>query len=228
MQKTKKFIYDENTPPIYYRPGTSDEILIQHLLIDKQEYFLPGLEASVVFDIGANIDVMAIVLSSVYPKAKIHCFEPEPNNFELLELNTKHLPNVVLHKEALDSYNGETMIYGSDDATNHGGFSSHLKPEKEAIQGSMVKVSRMSQVCDTYGTPEIIKIDCEGAEHNILTDIPQLDKVLWITGELHGVKDFELLSKLSVTHEIQTARQFGMKVWHFQAANREKLFKKVE
>lgn len=225
--KLKKFHWSEDAPPITYREGTSDVAIINAVLVNQQEYSFPSVAAKVVFDIGANIGVTAVILATIYKDAVIHCFEPEQENYDLLAMNTGHLPNVSLHKCGLDNHTGDAMLFGSDDPTNFGGFSAHLKPEKEAIAGSKIQIERMSKICDKFGTPDIIKIDCEGAEFNILTDIPAIDKVLWITGELHGVKDFELLSRLSVTHEIQTMRQFGDKVWHFNAANRELLFQKV-
>ena len=227
MNKIKKFHWNDNAPPIHYREGTSDEAIINTVLVNQQEYAFPNIEAKTVFDIGANIGVTAVILASVYKDATIHCFEPEPANFDLLTLNTEHLPNVIRYQQGLDNSRGHAVLMGSDDPTNYGGFSTRIPPEKEAIKGCTVEIARMANMCDRLGTPEIIKIDCEGAEYNILTDIPDISKVLWITGELHGVKDFDLLSRLSSTHEIQTSRRFGDKVWHFHAANREVLFTKL-
>ena len=46
---------------------------------------------------------------------------------------------------------------------------------------------------------DLIKIDTEGAEYDILTSINYkfLKKTSWITGELHGNRDFELLNYLA-------------------------------
>lgn len=226
--KTKKFIYDEEMPPIIYRPGTSDETIINSVLVNQQEYLFPNLaNANVVFDIGANIGVTAIILSKIYPGAIIHAFEPDEQNFKLLCQNTSHLKNVARYEVAIDNYNGETTLFGSDDPANLGGYSTTKKPESSAMLEKKVPVVRMAGLCLKFGHPDVIKIDCEGAEFNILTDIPQIEKVLWISGELHNIRDFELLSKLCPTHEIQTARTFGSGCWHFQAANRAEMFQNV-
>ena len=44
----------------------------------------------------------------------------------------------------------------------------------------------------------MIKIDTEGAEYDILTGLEEkiLQESDWITGELHGNRDFELLNYL--------------------------------
>lgn len=222
---TKKFVWDENKPPLIYRPGTSDEAIIDAILVNKREYTFPNLaKIETVFDIGANIGVTAVIMANLYPSARVHCFEPEKENFELLTENTKHFTNVSLHQCAVDNYSGETTLFSSDEPKNLGGFSTSKKSADAHLPESKVQVVRMASLCTKFGHPELIKIDCEGAEYNILTDIPQIEKVLWITGELHGIKDFDLLTRLSITHEIQTDRRFGDVVWHFQAAHRAELF----
>lgn len=226
---TRLFIYDETKPPIKYRPGTMDEAIINDVLVRRGEYLFPHYpDAAVVFDIGGNIGVTTVILADLYPQARIHSFEPESENFKLLLENTAHLENVVCHNTAVDNYTGKTQLFGHDNALNLGGFSTTIEPEKEAMPGTTVSVARMASLCDNLGTPDIIKIDCEGAEFNILTDVPDINKVLWISGELHGVRDFELLSELTQTHEIQTFRQFGQQNWNFQAAHRSKFFSPVK
>lgn len=226
--KLKKFLLDDGYPPIYYRPGTSDEAIIRSILIDRQEYKFPQGNIKLIYDIGANIGVATLVLNNIYPNAIIHCFEPEPENFEILRRNTEHLgPKVVLNKVALSNYNGTTQLYGSEDPNNLGGFSTHIKPSEGKVPNTQVPVVRTSFYIDKVGAPEIIKIDCEGSEHDILLDVPDLSKVLWITGELHGVKEFELLANIqSKGFDIGANRPLGTKTWNFCAANRQKFFVK--
>ncbi len=54
---------------------------------------------------------------------------------------------------------------------------------------------------DSFGIrdADLIKIDTEGVEHDILTGFPPdvLSKVTAVVGELHGVRDEELLGYLS-------------------------------
>lgn len=226
MNNLKQFISDEEAfpNPIYYRPGTLDLHLIQKILVAREEYKFPQYDAKIIYDIGANIGIATLLINSIYPDAVIHCFEPEPENFEILRKNVEHLGDrVVLNKVALGNTNGTAMLYGPELNGNHGGFSQYLKPEKEFTPGCQVPVARVSQYMAKVGTPEIIKIDCEGAEYDILTDIADISKVAWIAGELHSVKDYELMSYLSSKgFSIESARHFGEKNWPFHAANTEK------
>lgn len=227
--KVKKFILGDDHPPIHYRPGTSDEAIIKSLILEAKEYKFPHCnDVKLIYDIGSHIGVAAIVLHDVYPEAVIHCFEPEPENFELLRMNTEHLgAKVILNKVALSNYNGTTELFNSADPNNLGGFSTHIKPEEEDRPGQQVPVVRTSFYMAKVGIPQLIKTDCEGAEHDIFLDIPDLSEVLWITGELHGVKEFELLAHLQNRgFEIEALRPLGAKVWNFQAANKLNFFAK--
>ena len=40
-------------------------------------------------DFGRNVGVFALYVASVAPKASVHCCEPDPKNFEMLENNLK-------------------------------------------------------------------------------------------------------------------------------------------
>lgn len=215
-QKLKKFYAFDDKPPIFFREGTSDEAIIQTVLIKRKEYLFPNFSPKVVFDIGANIGVTAVILANIYPHAKIHSFEPESENFALLQMNTEKYPNVVRHNCALGNKSGEFSMFHSEDPNNLGGFSTHILGPKNM----KIRAVRMATICEEFGEPELIKIDCEGAEYDILTDIPKIEKVKWITGELHGVNDFNLLAFLSQYFRIQTGRNFYDKVWHFQAVSK--------
>lgn len=228
MSKYNTFSLGEGHPPLHYRPGTSDEAIINEILIERKGYLLPAIRPKIVFDIGSNIGVAALVLANIYPEAIIHCFEPESENFELLKMNTKHLSRVVLNKTALYDFDGELTLEPSDDPLNHGGFSLEIRPQATGplLAKEKIRCQSTAAYIAEHGCPDVIKIDCEGSEFKILQDVPDLSKVLWIAGELHNVKSFELLALLSKTHEIQTARALGAPCWGFAAANRKELFHK--
>ena len=69
---------------------------------------------------------------------------------------------------------------------------------------------------------DLIKIDTEGAEFDVLTslDAEFLSNVSWIVGELHGIRDFELLDFLSEWFDIDVRRTLGKRYFMFNACNR--------
>lgn len=220
--KTKKFVWDDTKPPIVYRPGTSDEAIIQTVLVEAKEYMFPNPQTlgdpKIVFDMGGNIGVLAVILSSCYPDARIYSFEPVKENFDLLLENTKEYKNVQACNYGLGNDTGRRTIWASEDPVNYGGFSLEIKNESRPHY--LITIRDIASVVKEFGVPDIIKVDVEGAESEIFESMPNLDRVKWIAGELHGIRDFQLLNLLSRHFKIQCARNFGDKVWHFHAANK--------
>lgn len=217
--KTKKFEAFDNKPPILYRPGTSDEAIIQTVLVERKEYLFPNMKPASAFDIGANIGVVSVILANIYPDAIIHAFEPDEDNFYLLKQNVFEYKNIHAYKVGLGSKTRDATLYKSTDPTNFGGASTEIVNKED--EGKVISMLNVQTLCEKLGVPDLIKIDCEGAEHDILTAIDHLEECQWITGELHGHLDFALLQKLSYHFDIQTSKNFKDPVWHFNAANKK-------
>ncbi len=68
----------------------------------------------------------------------------------------------------------------------------------------------------------MIKIDTEGSEYDILTALGEdmLSRTQWIMGELHGVRDFELLAYLSQWFDIGVRKGVWERLFMFHARNK--------
>ena len=83
----KKIKLPDGTP-IYCLKSAEAVVLDDHI----KGYFNHGIsieEEDVVFDIGANIGVFGLRASQEYNNIEIHCFEPVPQIFEVLNCNVK-------------------------------------------------------------------------------------------------------------------------------------------
>lgn len=194
-----------NGHPFYYRTGTTDLSAINEVLLRrgaKSEYHFP-LEGDpgVILDIGAHIGSATVYFARKYPAARIFSLEPHPDNFELLRKNVAPYPGVRAFNLGLGSDSGSFPMFEHPDPSSTSGRS--LLPEF----GDGVPTARPVQIRNTaeflraegISQVDLIKIDTEGAEHAILTSFPEevLQQVRWIIGELHDVRDFELLAHLS-------------------------------
>lgn len=218
--KVKKYYHlGEDKPPIYYRDKTSDITIINSILIKQEEYYFPvkDFHPEIIYDIGANIGVVSVIFANIWPKAKIHAFEPEPGNFELLKKNCDPYPNVVLHAVGLGAQSGSKKLYPSADPTNFGGYSNFI----EFGEPTECKILSVNRAVATHGTPDLIKIDCEGAECEILRNFPNLNRVSWIAGELHNADaDFLMLHTLATHFRVALSRKFFDMTYHFHALNK--------
>ncbi len=218
MKLKKYYAFGEDKPPVIYRPGTSDDAIINSILINQQEYRFPSFDdVKLCFDMGGNIGVVAVILANIYPKAIIHSFEPEDENFSILQQNADHYPNITCHNYGLGAATGKKPLYPSADPANLGGFSNFIQHgEPKAVQIFAIKA-----VVEKFGIPEIIKIDVEGAECEILRNFPNLKDVRYLTGELHGEDaEYLCLHSLSTYFDLAHSREFGEKTWHFHALNK--------
>jgi FkbM family methyltransferase len=213
--------------PVHYRPGTSDTTVIYEALIKsgrKGEYNVPAnLAPQVILDIGGNIGVASIYFSQLFPGAHIHTFEPVPANQALLRRNVATLKNVTVHPVALGKADGKVDIFWSEEDANLGGFSLY-RNNANTGKSLTIDVREAASYLAAQGIAraDMIKIDTEGAEHDILTSIDDsmLAQVRWIVGELHGIADFEVLLHLSKHFDIDVKRSLGKKYFNFNACNK--------
>ncbi|OUR73162.1 hypothetical protein A9Q76_02645, partial [Arcobacter sp. 31_11_sub10_T18] len=152
---------------------------------------------------------------------------PLPQNFEILEKNIKDYNNITAFNVGLGISDGSFDIYMSDDSENFGGAS--LYADTSVVnQSSKVtcKVRSANDMLKEIGISKIdlIKIDTEGAEYDILTSINKdsISQVKWITGELHGNKDFELLDYLEkLSFSISMKKSIDNKLFMFNCAKED-------
>jgi FkbM family methyltransferase len=119
---------------------------------------------SVVYDIGANVgyfSLLAAVLSG--ENGKIYAFEPLPRNIEFLR---KHIAlnkglNIQVIEAAVSSHSGEAFFeLGASSAMGH------LTAEG-GLRVNMVSLDTLVSNGE-IAPPDYMKIDVEGAEHDVL------------------------------------------------------------
>lgn len=115
-------------------------------------------------DVGANIGLMSCSMSKkIGEKGKIYAIEPEIKNFNKLKENIKinNINNIHVHKIALSSNEGESILYGDKGEASLIDYNNELKREK-------VKLTTMDIFLKNKEIPNAIKIDVEGYELEVL------------------------------------------------------------
>ena len=114
-------------------------------------------------------------------------FEPFPSNFELLTYNArvnKVSGNLNLYEAAITKDGRDFPMVRCID--NTGGATGCVydtqKPGHETSNPLSVK---LDDVIASEGRIALLKIDCEGAEHEILTCSTKLDSISALVGEFH-------------------------------------------
>jgi FkbM family methyltransferase len=165
---------------VRFREHSWDETIYDSV-VKENEYRLPDdLTSQMVVDIGAHIGSFALACHQ-RGAGKIACYEPDPENFELLTENAGGFATCVnaavmgapttnigirrLREDDADRgrNTGHVDVYGAPDGTVGVGIQAVLRE---------------------HGPIDVLKIDCEGAEWDIF-EMGDFSRVARIVGELH-------------------------------------------
>ena len=141
----------------YVRENTLDEYIFGEVRSAYKD--LKIKKGDVVLDLGANIGAFA--KQAAEKEAIVHCYEPEPSNFTLLQLNS---PNTYNHKKAVvGKQNGKIKLF-INSKRNKGIHMTRPVNGRESIEVETVSFSDLINEIK----PNKIKIDVEGAEYDFL------------------------------------------------------------
>ena len=127
------------------------------------------------FDVGANVGLYVWEVAKVCPTRNILAFEPDPANFELLEMTQKEaeLQNFALCPDALSNQTHQVSFCQDPLTSATGCLQGEEKPWIEQyLNGSTnqinVKTRTLDSEVDNNKIPSLIKIDVEGHEVEVL------------------------------------------------------------
>ena len=145
---------------------------INEIFIEK--IYLQALpENAFIIDCGAHIGLSVIYLKTICPSAKIIAFEPDEENYKLLQKNIEshHLKNITAKKEAVWIEN--TNLNFIQDGSMASKIGTAVNPHCTTVKAVRLKEYLIEKV-------DFLKLDIEGAEYEVLKDIQN---------ELHFVKN---------------------------------------
>jgi len=155
-------------------------------IIEKRVVFEPN---DIIIDIGANIGMFSILFAKLHPYIKIFAIEPVAETYIKLYQNIKlnHLTNIIPINIAISG--GERIkqiIYDSDGL---GGASSYVNDmpnllKKTTIYTGCITLDELIIELSITNC-KLLKIDCEGAEYDILYNSKLLERINYLVGEFH-------------------------------------------
>ncbi len=143
---------------VWVRSVFSGDLTTVEGVLHQDEYgeALKGLPPdAVIYDLGANIGTFSIAAKKACPSARIVAYEPEAQNFVLLQ---KNAPFAELHQEAVAGVSGHISFDAS----------SHPYAHRISKEGTTTVVARALGDVLADAHIHLAKIDIEGAEHDAL------------------------------------------------------------
>lgn len=153
-----------------------------------------------IIDCGANIGLSVIYLKRLFPDAEIIAFEPDEQNFRLLQENIHAFgyAGIIARKEAVWIKN-EMMSFSGKGSTE-----SKLLPDSD--QPASVNAIRLKEIVNRK--VDFLKIDIEGAEYAVINDLREsLHFVQHLFLEYHG--NFNQNDQLNEIFSILTGSGFS-------------------
>ena len=131
-----------------------------------------GYDPAVIYDIGASNGIWSDTIALVLPDSEYHLFEPLADVVEFyrhdLAERSQRRPRFHLHPVALGDHSGTAEFFVTQD-----GFGSSMLDRgdiSEVTQRIGVRTAKLDEYIAEHGLPlpNLIKIDCQGAERMIL------------------------------------------------------------
>lgn len=179
-------------------------------LFIHQIYKIELPENAKIIDCGANIGLSVLYFKTICPTANIIAFEPDENNFQLLQMNSNALndASISLHQKAVWIKDG-TISFSSNSSMSS-------KISENEISDAIVEIPCVQLSSFLQSTVDLLKIDIEGAEYEVLKNIQgQLPQVENMFLEYHG--DFSQNNELCEIFDI--IKNAGFKFYIKEAAD---------
>jgi len=186
-RSSRRFLMRDRTV-IWLRPFSMD-LGVFHEIWDHKRYANGAVGRvamhGTVVDIGAHIGLFSLYSSKVLHAKRLVSVEPDVTNFELLSknINSNMIQNATLVGGAVSATTGEKKIYRN--SSNTGGHSFYIQSDSSLIVSSL----SLADLFVKSGVEEcsLLKMDCEGAEIEILDAAPNelLRRVRAIAMEYH-------------------------------------------
>jgi len=136
------------------------------------------LENRSFIDIGANIGYFSILIAHQNSKCKVYSYEPTPQIFKQLDKNVKlnSLSNIVLKNNAISGINGKLKLFAGH--TMNSGSTGIFENDGSTEYFSVDCVTLKEEIHSFQYPPKIIKIDTEGSEQKILSNLDSIVEIL--------------------------------------------------
>ncbi len=168
--------WNSEVPYYVYKEINRDELSIRSL----------GQISGKILDIGAQAGMVSIYLAKLFPTSHIYSYEAFSGNYEnlLLNLELNNIKNVTQKNLAVTGDGRRFYMICNTDG-NTGGSTGWSRQAAADTSNYSVESITLDDVLDELEIVDLLKIDCEGAEHEIIMNARRLGCIKNLIGEFH-------------------------------------------
>ena len=162
-----------------------DYTTLEEIFLERVYEIPDNFKPRAIVDLGSNIGIGIAYFALRHPQARIWAYEPDPNNWQRLQINVNRLQQVQFAKVAVAAKTGTAQL----STDRHRGTSSGLVQEVNA-QSVTVETQSLDRILENIGLPQIdlVKFDIEGAEYEVFESFTRWERVRAFSGELHELE----------------------------------------
>lgn len=189
QDKNKMLVKFRNGLKVFVRPHESDVTMLMETW--GMRYYTPKNfkinKNDVVFDIGTHIGSFSLFAAKHASEGKVFSFEPLPINFEMFKKNISlnKIKNITPINAAVSFKSGSQKLFLYE-GTHTGSSSLYVRNSDKFVK---IKTVTLANMFKKYNIKRVnfMKIDCEGAEYDILFNLPKdiFNKIDKISMEYH-------------------------------------------
>lgn len=180
--------YTRNGTTVMVRDNTDRAVLAQV----QTEYPWGELPTrlSTIVDVGAHAGYFTIEAKKHWPDARVLCVEPDISNVQALHQNVKQYGHIYVHRAYIWYSEGDyAFARHKVHSSGHVIVPASFKGDVYDVVPLDYKRLTLEELIEPYAaTIDLLKLDCEGAEMDILTHVSDsmLSRIRCIVGERHG------------------------------------------
>lgn len=180
-----KLSYGGRAFTLLVRDG-ADLAVLREIFADG-EYSADIQPPSTILDIGSHIGASAAFFALRYPEARIIAYEPDPENFSILQKNMRQFTGVNCVQAAVSDITGEQVFFVNTKSSISSSLVSRGSDEKE-MRTHTISLSDLL----VQENPDFIKFDVEGGEYRMFWRAGEnLSRCKTFIGEVH----YDIISK---------------------------------
>jgi FkbM family methyltransferase len=214
----------------HHRNKPEFELLAREIFEGEEYWFACNKGDPIILDCGSHIGLSVAWFKRRFPRARITAFEPDPENFQLLQTNVaiNGFEGIELLNLAVSSRRGTARLFG-DFGVEAPMASAHSLRQEWGTQRSdqWILVNTVPLADYIAGPIDYLKLDIEGMETEVMKSLePHLHLIRAVGLEFHGTgrqasADEEDLIRLlhesrfqiSITHKTRSIFPSDINAW---------------
>lgn len=183
-------------------------------------------EIRTILDVGAHCGETALLFELACPDAQIHTFEPDPDVYQRLCLNTATKPRIQAHNVAFGETAGMVLFRRNHDPMTSSMLASLPKDENYLGRSKLMDTREEIRVCQAMleqwapwwglGVIDILKTDTQGYEMQVLRGCGAMltpARIRSVIVELNWVPMYEGQSRPGEILDYLVDRGYGVHSW---------------